>query len=164
MKKTTLLGMATIVLIVLNCILLFAIYVKPKAVGAVIPHPEPKEVIIEKLQFTPEQIIQYEALIKVHRKSINKFDLQIRATKGQLYGLLSEDQNQHKTDSLVSIINGYQKEIEYVHFKHFEDIKMLCSPEQKILFKQLLPELPKLFGPKPPIGPPGRQESPNVRP
>ena len=155
MKKTTILGVATVVMIVLNCILLLTIYVKPKAIGPGIPHPEPKQVIIEKLQFTPEQIEQYEALIEEHRKNINELDSQIRDIKGQLYSLLSKDEKQHEKDSLITVINGRQKEIEYVHLKHFEDIKMLCTPKQKLLFEQLVPELPKLFGPKPPMGPPG---------
>jgi periplasmic protein CpxP/Spy len=161
MKKTTLLGVATVIMIVLNCILLFILYAKPRSIDQALHRPEPKQVIIDKLQFSPEQITQYEVLIKGHRQNIDTYDLQIRDTKAQLYNLLSKNEKQTEKDSLIGVINGYQKEIEYVHFKHFKDIKMLCTTEQKILFEQLVPELPKLFGPKPPMGPPGMHGAPD---
>ncbi|MFP9098452.1 hypothetical protein ACLI09_05300 [Flavobacterium sp. RHBU_24] len=163
MRKTTLLATAVIIMMVLNCLLLFLLYYTPAKLQPGLPRTEPKYIIIDRLEFTPQQVLKYEELIKGHRRSINHLDFEIRTTKKELYSLLSKNEKQRERDSLIEIINGYQKEIEYVHFKHFKDIKMLCTDKQKVLFEQLLPDLSRLFSPRPPM-PPGLNGQPEERP
>jgi hypothetical protein len=77
-------------------------------------------------------------------------DDSIRQTKNKLYSGLSENNINTKTkDSLIALLNAYQKQVEETHFKHFEDIKKLCKPEQQDDFKALTEELSKIFAPRP---------------
>jgi periplasmic protein CpxP/Spy len=49
-------------------------------------------------------------------------------------------------DSLITVLANHQKQVEQTHFKHFEDIKSLCKPEQRENFYDLTRDLSKIFG------------------
>jgi hypothetical protein len=152
MERTKLLTITVIGLLLLNLVTLGFLFLNgPKP--SRMPHegrPQPKEIIIEKLHFDAVQQEAYEKLIHWHRGEINKLDDSIRQTKNELYAVLSEETINIKTkDSLLLLLNSYQKQIEATHFKHFEDIKKLCKPEQQEDFKALTEELSRIFAPKP---------------
>lgn len=110
----------------------------------------PKRLIIEKLHFNKTQQQHYENLIRWHRGQIDTLDMKIHETKNNLYLLLTATEvNPIKKDSLIDQIAAYQKQIEKTHFKHFEDIKKLCKPEQLSDYKNLTEELANLFSRKP---------------
>jgi protein CpxP len=114
------------------------------------PHHQPKEIIIEKLQLDAAQQADYQKLIEWHRGTIDSLDSQIRSTKNHLYTQLSETAiDSKKNDSLIATLAGDQEQIEKTHFKHFQDIKSLCKPEQLSKFENLTEELSRIFG-KPP--------------
>lgn len=111
---------------------------------------QPKAIIIEKLHLDTNQQKEYEKLIRWHREEIDQLDDSIRQTKNKLYSGLSETNINTKTkDSLIALLNAYQKQVEETHFKHFEDIKKLCKPEQQEDFKALTEELSRIFAPRP---------------
>ncbi|WP_284652166.1 hypothetical protein [Flavobacterium terrisoli] len=152
MERTKLLTISVIGLLLLNLGTLGFLFLNgPK--DHRLPHegrPKPKEIIIEKLHFDANQKTAYEKLIHWHRGEINRLDDSIRQTKNELYSGLDETEINVKTkDSLIALLNSYQKQIEETHFKHFEDIKKLCKPEQQEDFKALTEELSRIFGPKP---------------
>jgi Spy/CpxP family protein refolding chaperone len=114
------------------------------------PHREPKEIIIDKLQLDATQQAAYQKLIDWHRGTIDSLDRQIRSSKNQLYLQLSQTTVDVKIkDSLIALLANDQEQIEKTHFKHFQDIKSLCKPEQLGKFKNLTEELSRIFG-KPP--------------
>lgn len=148
MEKTKLLTITVIGLLLLNIATLVFLFLNgPKPDR--LPHEgrrEPKEIIIEKLHFDAQQQKEYAKLIQWHRGEINQLDDNIRQVKNDLYSGLSEKEINVKTkDSLIILLNSYQKKIEETHFKHFEDIKKLCKPEQQEDFKALTEELSKIF-------------------
>ena len=158
MDKTKLLTFSVIALLLLNLgTLSFLFLTNPNGNH---PHgtpnfkggPEPKEIIIEKLNFDSNQIAQYEKLIQVHRKEISSIEDEIRKTKEELYFQLHENSINNATkDSLIDALAAYQKQIENIHFKHFQDIKKLCKKEQLDDFNALTEELSRLFSkPHPP--------------
>ncbi|AWH85967.1 hypothetical protein HYN59_12990 [Flavobacterium album] len=144
MKKTTLLGIGIVLLLVINAATLGFVYFKA---GPPPRHPEPKQVIAEMLHFDESQQHQYEEKIAWHRTRINELDGKIRKAKEQLYETLA-DNNSLKKDSLTQVLTELHKEIEETHYKHFSDIKSICKPEQQIYYKQLILDLPHLFGPQ----------------
>lgn len=152
MEKTKLLTITVIGLLLLNFATLGFLFSNGPR-GNRPPHegkPEPKEIIIEQLHLDANQQKEYAKLIQWHRGEINQLDDQIRHTKNELYSQLSEKEiNVKAKDSLIALLNSYQKQIEETHFKHFEDIKKLCKPEQQEDFKALTEELSKIFAPKP---------------
>jgi protein CpxP len=116
------------------------------------PHPihhGPKALIIEKLQFDATQIAEYDKLIAVHRQGVNRTEQQIHDLKNDLYSLLNKELNEHKRDSLISEIGKWQVKIENIHYKHFMDLKGICTKEQLPLFKKLTLEIARLFSPHP---------------
>lgn len=152
MEKTKLLTVAVIGLLIINFGTLgFLILAGPK--GHRPPHDgpgEPKEVIIDKLHFDAAQQKEYAKLIEWHHGEIERLDGNIRKAKNELYSQLSQAQTDIKTkDSLITVINATQKQIEETHFKHFEDIKKLCHKEQLEDFNALTEELSRIFAPKP---------------
>lgn len=159
MKKTTLLSIALVILVVLNLGLMGTIFFGPKHGphgrhdGKMRPEREmgrrPREIIIQNLGFNNTQVQQYDALIKTHREKIDTLDKGIRDTKQKLYALLQSDFKPANRDSLIAQINVYQKQIEETHFNHFQDIKNICTPQQKKSFEVMAPEFPRLFHPGP---------------
>jgi len=114
--------------------------------------PDPREIIIERLHFDVKQEKEYAELIKWHRGEIKKLDSIIRQTKNELYLQLNQTEVNLKTkDSLITLLNSYQKQVEETHFKHFEDIKNLCHKDQMEDFNELTEDLSRIFVPnKPP--------------
>ncbi|MGL2964605.1 Spy/CpxP family protein refolding chaperone [Flavobacterium sp. RSB2_4_14] len=151
MEKTKLLTITIIGLLLLNLATLGFLFVSgPK--GPKSPHdrlegrPEPKEIIIEKLHLDAHQQKEYENLIQWHRGEIRQLEDTIHEAKEKLYSELMQPEVNVKTkDSLITLLARSQKQIEETHFKHFEDIKKLCKPEQQEYFNDLTEELGKLF-------------------
>ena len=111
---------------------------------------EPKTIIIEKLHFDAAQQKDYDKLIKWHHGEIKRLDGNIREAKNELYSQLNQATvNTKSKDSLISVINSCQKQVEETHFKHFEDIKKLCHQDQMEDFSELTEELSRIFAPKP---------------
>ena len=151
MDKIKVLSFAVIALLLLNFGTLgFLLLGGPKHDGRPPRHNRPKQVIIEKLNFDDSQQEAYQKLIDWHRSTIDSLDQQIRETKNKLYSQLTQNEVNAKTnDSLISILANDQKQIEETHFKHFQDIKHICKPEQLNSFNDLTEELSRIFG-KPP--------------
>jgi|SRR6218665_988343 len=151
MEKTKLLTLSVIGLLLLNLGTLGFLFLNGQKEHRG-PHEQglrPKDIIIEKLHFDPAQQKEYEELIDWHQQEIRKYDDNIREVKNELYQQLSLQQTDSKIkDSLTSLLADYQKQIETAHFKHFEDIKKLCRPNQMQDFNSLTEELGRLFAPK----------------
>ena len=117
-------------------------------------HPGPRNIVIEKLHFSQGQITQYDELIKWHRSEIDKAQKLMMTSKNRLYATLAEK----STDSMLKNIcfddiAAAQRNIELIHYKHFEDIKKLCSSEQEQYYKLLTDEIAELFAPHRPKRP-----------
>ena len=106
----------------------------------------PKNIIIERLHFDNEQVVQYEKLIEQHQYKLKELDERIRMTKNQLYSTLATDTAMSK-DSLENKLGEIQRQIESVHYNHFTEIKKLCKPEQIESFNALTHDLAEFFAP-----------------
>lgn len=155
MEKTKLLTITVIGLLLLNFFTLGFLFLngnehRPPREG----RPEPKEIIIEKLHLDANQQKEYDKLIEWHKGEIRKLDGNIREAKNELYSQLNKTVvNVKAKDSLIALINLNQKQVEETHFKHFEDIKKLCHPDQMENFNDLTEELGSLFSPNKPRKP-----------
>jgi Spy/CpxP family protein refolding chaperone len=150
MDKIKLLTIAVIALLLLNFGTLGFLLISAPKHGGRPPHRMPKEIIIERLQFDSKQQKEYQTLIDWHRRIIDSLDQQIRETKNELYTqLIKPDADTKTKDSLITLLANHQKQIEQTHFKHFEDIKNLCTPEQRENFYDLTRDLSRIFGKQP---------------
>ena len=151
MEKTKLLTITVIGLLLLNFATLGFLFISGTK-GHKPPHDipegrhEPKEIIIERLHFDANQQKEYGQLIEWHRGEIRQLEDSIRVSKNELYMLLNDDKVDEKAKvTLINEIALFQKQIEATHFKHFEDIKKLCKPEQQVYFNELTEEFGRLF-------------------
>jgi Spy/CpxP family protein refolding chaperone len=151
MEKTKLLTITVIGLLLLNFATLGFLFISGTK-GHKPPHDipegrhEPKEIIIERLHFDANQQKEYGQLIEWHRGEIRQLEDSIRVSKNELYMLLNDDKIDEKAKvTLINQIALFQKQIEATHFKHFEDIKKLCKPEQQVYFNELTEEFGRLF-------------------
>ena len=151
MEKTKLLTITVIGLLLLNFATLGFLFISGTK-GHKPPHDipegrhEPKEIIIERLHFDANQQKEYGQLIEWHRGEIRQLEDSIRVSKNELYMLFNNDIVDEKAKvTLINEIALFQKQIEATHFKHFEDIKKLCKPEQQVYFNELTEEFGRLF-------------------
>jgi periplasmic protein CpxP/Spy len=145
MNKTKVLVFAVIALVALNFGILAFLFLSKNNEG---PRGRkmPREIVIEKLHFDENQIVEYDKTIKLHQETIRSIDDSIRNTRNELYKLLnSETIDSSKRDSLYLKFAGFQKQIETTHFNHFLEIKKLCKKEQLTDFNNLTEELSKIF-------------------
>ncbi|MFA9212546.1 MAG: hypothetical protein ACEQSR_01690 [Candidatus Methylacidiphilales bacterium] len=147
MNKIKLLSMLVIGLLVVNIALTAFLFLgkkyKPKREG-------PRDEIIEKLDFSPDQITAYDSFILEHRKAIKEADNRIMQLKNELYKNLNRNLNIDPKDSLIAEIGKTQIQIENIHYQHFESIKAICKPGQQMQkFELLTTEIAQLFNHKP---------------
>ncbi len=155
MEKSKLLTISVFGLLALNLAILAFLFLNgPKGHRPPPPHGDqqnPRELIIEQLHFDAAQQKEYSKIIEWHKKSIRDLDNNIRQTKNDLYALLRQQQVDVKAkDSLMTVLNTFQKQINETHFKHFEDIKKLCHPDQLEDYNALTEELGRIFSPNHP--------------
>lgn len=118
--------------------------------GAPPKHPEPRFEIIERLGLDEEQIVQYDSLIRQHRRDIRNREKEQRMLRTALYAALQSEVKANPSDSLLHALVQVQQEIELIHFNHFRDLRAVCKPEQEPAYQDLLQDLSEIFSPKPP--------------
>ncbi|MCF8464227.1 MAG: hypothetical protein K9G41_05275 [Flavobacteriales bacterium] len=112
----------------------------------------PKDIVIEKLKLNDEQIATYNQLIVEHQLAIRENDSLMMATRHELYNQLM-NQDQTEIDIQLNAVAKLQKQVEIVHFQHFQKLKSLCSEDQLSDFEELAEEMAALFnGVRPPHG------------
>ncbi len=148
MNRTKLYAISSLVLLILN-IIIIAFFMTGKGHG---PKQKPKTIIVNRLDFSKDQVIQYEVLIEDHISKITAIEEKIKANKKLLYANLI-DQNSNYTDSIIIVLGNLQTKIEQINFDHFREIKAICEPNQLPKFESLTHELGKIFhGKRPPKG------------
>jgi len=147
-NKTKFFSFLIIGLLASNLLLIGFLVLKPKQHP---PKPErPKNIIIEKLKFDKSQIESYQNLIDNHIQEVKAAERKLNDAKTLYYQTLKSGNKEVALEVLLAA----QKEIEQIHFNHFEDIKNLCKPEQLEKFNELVDELGRLFSSqKPPKRP-----------
>ncbi len=107
-------------------------------------HSGPRNLIIERLKFDENQIQQYDELISQHRRQIREKRHEMTDMKTQYYSLLKSEDNKNG-DSLINEIGKLSMETEKINYKHFQDIKRICRPDQMKNFDNLIDDFENLF-------------------
>ena len=144
MTKVKLLGMAVVVLVMLNVGTLAMLFLGRPGHHRPQRGEGPKAVIIERLHFDPDQIKAYEVLIKEHQAAIKIQDEAMISTRSVFYHDLAST-NMEKRDSLLSVIAAVQWQIEETHVEHFGKIRALCRADQLAAFDTLSTDLAGYF-------------------
>lgn len=157
MNKVKLYGGLVIALLLLNFGLVGFFFYNQKS------EPEfkkPKEHIITKLEFTNEQIVEYESTIEAHKSAVNNKEKEISKLRNDLFHCLKNDEHE-KANNIRKKFGRAHEEMEQIHYNHFMKIKSICKEDQLDEFDELLDEISGMFrGGKPPHHPPNGPHPP----
>ena len=145
MSKSKLLIVAVIFLVALNLGLMWQLFKRP-------PHPgvSNRTIIMERLNFDESQTMAFDELVTAHKKDARMHEDSLRQCKNTLYAQALAQRDSALSQKLVTKISSLQTSIEWMHYRHFEDIRSLCRPEQLPAFKELTNELAAMFSARKP--------------
>jgi len=146
MSKMKLLVVAIGLLVAVNLFMMWQLSKPPGLKG-----PQNQKIIIEKLALDASQVAQYDQLVGAHQRNIRMYDDSMKALKKELYteSLVTSDTAGAQT--IIQKIIEVQQSIEWVHYRHFEDIRALCRPDQLPAFDELANDLASMFNPRQPM-------------
>ncbi len=123
-----------------------------------------------ELGFDETQTGRYLEMRQEHRRQTHRLNEEIRQIKKQMFDeVLQEKPRQKLSDSLLTLAQEKQAQIEQLTFQHFLDLKKLCKPEQQKKLKLLMHEVFRKNPPPPnnienrPPPPPAGEEPPPPR-
>jgi periplasmic protein CpxP/Spy len=146
MKRETLLTVTVVALLLLNLGTLGYLFLRdqrPQGGG-------PGKLIVEGLKLTPPQVEQFEVLRDEHRAKMAQNDSYQRVRQQELWTLLRTDTPD--TTQARTLINQWltlEGNKRVATFDHFRKIRLLCTPEQQVLFDTLILDIGKALMPMP---------------
>lgn len=101
-----------------------------------------KDILSDAMGFDTLQIEKFMKLRNIHHQKIERLNLEINKVKKEMFDRALEDNDdQNISDSLLAISQSKQAEIEKLTYHHFIEIKNLCTKEQKLILKEILPQI-----------------------
>jgi len=94
----------------------------------------------EQIKFTEPQMTDFEKLKTKQKETLRPIFDSLKSAKTDLYSLLDKPAISDSTVNLLaSNIGKYQGEIDYKFFTYFQNVRNLCTPEQRAKFDTLFP-------------------------
>ena len=95
-----------------------------------------------ELQLTEEQQQEYGALVREHLKKSRELRAEISNYRNEIYQNMNDTTTAPtRVDSLAEKIGATQAELERALYGHFEEVRSLCTPEQKERFERMIEKL-----------------------
>ena len=135
---------AILLLVLCNIGLLITLWLKPRnETSFAYPRGEtPRDFVVRELKFTTEQTKQYDALVHDHQQAMQRLRHGAMDYRQQLFNNLATDQkDNNKPDSLARVIANIQLEIEMVTYRHFAQVRALCTEDQKQQFDKIIADV-----------------------
>ena len=161
---------AVLLLVLCNVGLIITLWLKPQRVGPPQGGGGPRDQLIVSLKFTDEQIKKYDVLIDDHQHAMRKLREQGAELREHLFsGFGKGPVMDGVADSISAAIGNNQKSIELVTYHHFQQVRDLCTDQQKQEFDKIISGILKNMNgnpggrrPPPPRdgGPEGRPDGP----
>lgn len=105
--------------------------------------------ISKELKFTPEQQKKFDTLRIAHHASVVKLNEQSRVLRDRFFGLMQSSDTMHAVQLADSIAQN-QKRVELITFKHFQQVRAICTPEQQKKFDVIIIDALHMMAPPPP--------------
>lgn len=151
MKKLSALWLAIGILVVLNiAVLSFIFFHKPLQSP---PHGLRAfdRLVIQTLELDEAQQQQFDEMKREHHEAIMQLDKDMKAPVEAYFSLLlTKDTSSVKKEELEQQMATIYKEKLRITYRHFEQLKAICRPEQQQHFDKLIPELMQVMQPPPP--------------
>lgn len=121
----------------------------------------PGKFLMDKLKFNESQKNEFAKLRDEHRSKIFKLQAEGKKLRDNFFSGLKSEPAEISVDSAVNKIAQNQKEIELVTYEHFKALKNLCTPEQKIIFNEIIQDVIENMGNQKPGNGKNCNNSPN---
>lgn len=113
-------------------------------------HSEMTEFFKKTVGFSDSQVSDFEKRKQLHRDSIGRYFRDLNDSKESFYRLLRQNPVDSSIfESLADSIGKKQVLIDKAYFRHFQDVRTICTPTQKPIYDSLFPsELRKMISGK----------------
>lgn len=92
------------------------------------------------LKFSEQQLAILDSAKQKHRDSIGRYFKSLNESKQAFFNLLSSPKiDTLMYDSLAMRVAMKQAEVEKAFFRHFRDLRTICTPEQQVRYDSLFP-------------------------
>ncbi len=152
---------AVIVLLAINTATLTIFWLERKGHGLLLgSHPKGAEAqafLIKELTLDSAQQVQYLVLVKAHRKSTNEIKKELKNAKDVFFTLLGDSTASEATvKQAADSASTVETQLDLLTFKHFQQIRSICTPAQKAKFVNVIKTVVRMMGPNQqrPQGPP----------
>jgi hypothetical protein len=96
---------------------------------------------VEKLKLTAPQQRELKRLRENHHAAILALQAEGKKLRKRFFDGLISDTAKSKEDSIANEIAGNQKQIELMTYSHFQEVKKICTEEQKLIFDDIIQDV-----------------------
>lgn len=143
--------MAVLLLFLLNMGTIGFLYLQQPVHEAPLPPKRFDKMLIETLQLNDEQIRQFNVKKRQHHEAIMQLDRQMKAPVEAYFHQLNEPADATASEQLEKQITAIYTAKLHITYRHFEDIKNICTPEQQAHFQELIPQMIQVMEARPPL-------------
>ena len=119
--------------------------------------------LIDKLKFDSSQLVSFKAIIQLHQQKIKWSKDSMHLAKDAFFELLSKDTvSEQELQTGASLSATKHAKLDRITFDFFKSVQSICTPEQKLIFKEVIKEALRIMGR--PAPPPGLRPRPMDRP
>lgn len=157
--RNKVLSLLVLVLLLTNILLVvFFVFMKPEAPKPSFkrdPHTDVMRVLEKEVGFNAQQMEEYKKLKDQHWDRMKPYFGEMRAARNNFYKLLNQASVPDSVvNRLADSVAAKQKQMDLQTFRHFSQVKALCTPEQQPKFDSLVQQVIKKMGGRKP----GRDE------
>lgn len=151
--RNKVLSLLVLVLLLTNILLLvFFVWAKPEpprpgSSGAKSDRGGVTQILEKEVGFNAEQMEQYKKLKDQHWDKMKPYFGELRNARNNFYKLLNQASVPDSViNSAADSIAAKQKQMDLQTFRHFQQVKAICTPEQQARFDTLVQQVIKRMG------------------
>lgn len=143
--RNKVLSLLVLVLLLTNVLLLvFFVWAKPASKTNKNTRGEVTQILEKEVGFNAQQMEQYKQLKDQHWDKMRPYFGEMRTAKDNFYKLLNEASVPDSVvNSAADAIAAKQKQLDLQTFRHFQQVKAICTPEQQPKFDSLVQQVIK---------------------
>lgn len=99
-----------------------------------------RELLRDSVGFSQQQLAQFDQLRQTHRESVKQLFDEMRIAKLGFYKLTAPADSAALSTAAEAIAQK-QKQLDLTFFKHFQDVRQLCTPDQTARYDSLVQKI-----------------------